>query len=89
MVEIEKGNKHKKLYKRKKMKLSRIVVLLVLGLGLMFSTTSCIVSERGHGRHDNGNHRGWYKSSNKPRHSKSNKTYKSKKQYKQKGNNRK
>jgi len=73
------------------MKLSRIVPVLVLGLGLLISTTSCVVTERGHGhgRHDNGKHKGWYKSSNKSHHSNSNKTYNSNKHYNKKGKGRK
>jgi len=67
--------------KSSKMKLSRVIPVLVLGLGLLFSTTSCLVVRDGHGRHDNGRHRGWFKSSHKVHHPRSHKTYKSNKHF--------
>jgi len=44
------------------MKTLKVVSLLVLGLGLLFSTSSCAVFVR----HDNGRHRGQYQNLNSP-----------------------
>ena len=44
------------------MKTSRIVVLLFLLTGLLFSATSCVVFVK----KDNGRHEGWYKNTNNP-----------------------
>ncbi len=47
------------------MKALRTIALLVMGLGLLYGTTSCVV----YTKHDNpGQHKGWYKNSNNPHH---------------------
>jgi hypothetical protein len=49
------------------MKVFRIIAILVLCLGLLFSITSCVVYDKD----DNGRHSGWHKNSNNPHHSNS------------------
>ena len=44
------------------MKTFRTVAIIVLCMGLLFSTTSCVV----HVQKDNGKHKGWNKNSNNP-----------------------
>jgi len=46
------------------MKTIKTVVILSLGIGLLLSTTSCVVMTP----KDNGNHKGYYKNSNNPHH---------------------
>jgi len=46
------------------MKKLRLFTIAMLGAGLLFSTSSCLVVT---GK-DNGQHRGWYKNPNNPHH---------------------
>jgi len=46
------------------MKPSKTIAILALSLGLLFSTTSCLVLVK----KDNGKHKGWHKNSNNPHH---------------------
>jgi uncharacterized lipoprotein YehR (DUF1307 family) len=52
------------------MKSFKSLTALVLCLFLLFSLTSCAVfldeGYSGGGKHDNGNHNGWYKNKNNP-----------------------
>jgi len=55
-------NKRNGLILNLKTKTFRIIAILLLCMGLLFSTTSCIVFVK----KDNGRHKGWYKNSNNP-----------------------
>lgn len=52
------------------MKIVKPFMILALCMGLLFSTTSCVVlvgkEHRKEYRKDNGKHRGWFKNSNNP-----------------------
>jgi len=56
------------------MKTFRIVVMLMMCLGFLFSISSCTVFVKS----DNGQHKGWYKNSNNPHHNNSTNPGKSK-----------
>lgn len=46
------------------MKRLKTIAVLVLCLGFLFSTTSCVVLVKD----DNGKHKGWFKHSHNPHH---------------------
>lgn len=46
------------------MKIIKTIALLALIIQFLLSATSCVVIPR----KDNGNHKGWYKSSSNPNH---------------------
>ncbi len=56
------------IYTFSEMKIIKTIALLLLCLGLLFSTTSCVVYHPKQAKHDNGKHLGWYKNSNNPHH---------------------
>lgn len=66
-------------YTSVKMKTIKTIALLLSCIGLLFSTTSCVVQ---HAKHDNGKHSGWYKNSNNPHHPNSTNPGKAKGKYK-------
>jgi len=64
------------------MKTFRALAMLLLCMGLLFSTSSCAVFVT----RDNGHHRGWHKNPNNPHHSYSTNPGKSKGSYKNQNN---
>jgi hypothetical protein len=47
------------------MKKIKTIVAIIIYMGVLFSSTSCLVVEK----RDNGHHRGWYKKTGPPNHS--------------------